>query len=206
MTSGRCSVVASCVGACCLIVGSVASAAESPADPITFTRDVAPIVFAHCAGCHHPGEAAPFSLLTYEDMRRRAKQIVEVTQSGFMPPWLPKAGEVTFLGERRLSEKERQTLARWLNAGMPRGDLKDLPPAPSFTEGWQTGAPDVVLESPEYRLAAQEKDVFRNFVVTIPLTEPRWVQSIELRPTNPRVTHHARLGVDSSNESVRRDA
>lgn len=207
MTSGRCSVVVLLVVmGCCLIVDRAVAAAEPPADVVTFNRDVAPVIFAHCSGCHHPGEAAPFSLLTYEDVCRRAKQVVEVTHLGFMPPWLPKAGAVEFVGERRLSDRERQMLARWLNAGTPRGEPKDLPPAPTFVEGWQTGTPDLVLESPEYRLAAQDKDVFRNFVVPVPLVEPRWVQSIELRPTNPRVTHHARLGVDSSNESVRRDA
>src|SRR3954471_3641055 len=113
---GRLSVVI--IGAACwCLLGTGAAAAEASADPVTFPRDVAPIVFAHCSGCHHPGEAAPFSLLTYEDVRRRAKQIVEVTHSGLMPPWLPKAGEVQLVGERRLSDPERQTLARWVDAG-----------------------------------------------------------------------------------------
>ncbi len=88
----------------------------------------------------------------------------------------------------------------------PRGDNSAMPESPVFVEGWQTGKPDLILESPAYSLKSTERDVFRNFVIPIHLDSPRWVQSIELRPDNPRVTHHARLGVDSSNESIRRDA
>ncbi len=174
--------------------------------PVTFASHVAPIVFAKCSSCHHPGEAAPFSLLTYDDVRRRARQIVDVTQKRLMPPWLPKEGHGNFVGERRLTDKELQTLAKWVEAGTPIGDESRMPAAPVFADSWQTGTPDLVLESPAYTLSSQDRDVFRNFVVPTPLNAPRWVQSIELRPDNPRVTHHARLGVDSSNESVRRDA
>src|SRR6516164_8477605 len=88
---------------------------------VTFTHDVAPIVFARCAQCHHPGEAAPFNLLTYDDVRRRGRQIVDVTQKRLMPPWLPTGGEGHFIGARRLSDRELQTPAQWVDAGMPRG-------------------------------------------------------------------------------------
>src|SRR6185369_4218077 len=97
--------------------------------------DVAPIVFQRCAGCHHPGEAAPFSLLSYEDVRKHAPQIVQVTQDRFMPPWLPTAGD--FAGSRRLSDAELQTFARWVKAGTPPGEASETPPVPRFTEGWQ---------------------------------------------------------------------
>lgn len=173
---------------------------------VTFTRDVAPIIFAKCSTCHHPGEAAPFSLLSYEDVRKRARQIVDVTHQRFMPPWLPAVGKNDFVGARELTAEELATLAGWVEAGAPRGDPGELPPAPTFVDGWQGGTPDLVLESPAYTLASQEQDVFRNFVIPIKLDSPRWIQSIELRPDNPRVTHHARMGVDSSNESARRDA
>ena len=169
-------------------------------------RDVAPIVFAKCAPCHHPGEAAPFSLLTYDDVRHRASQIVDVTQRRFMPPWLPNASCDQFVGERRLTDRELATLKQWVDAGSPSGDKSQTPAVPEFADGWQTGTPDLVLETPAYTLSSQDRDVFRNFVVPVHLESPRWVQSIELRPCNPRVTHHARLGVDSSNESTRRDA
>jgi tetratricopeptide (TPR) repeat protein len=172
---------------------------------VTFNRDVAPIVFAKCAPCHRPGEAAPFSLLTYDDVRRRASQIAEVTHSRFMPPWAPKAGYGDFAGARRLTDQEIATLAAWAAAKAPRGNDADLPAAPKFVDGWQLGPPDLILESPSYKLAAGGADRFRNFVIPIDLGGPRWVEAIELRPTNPRVTHHARLGVDSTYESARRD-
>ena len=172
---------------------------------VTFNRDVAPIVFAKCASCHRPGEAAPFSLLTYEDVRRRASQIAEVTRTRFMPPWAPKAGHGDFAGARRLTDQEIETFAAWAAAKAPRGNEADLPPAPKFVDGWQLGPPDLVLESPPYTLASGGGDRFRNFVIPINLDAPRWVEAIELRPTNPRVTHHARLGVDSTYESARRD-
>jgi tetratricopeptide (TPR) repeat protein len=163
-------------------------------------------LFARCAGCHHPGEAAPFSLLTYADARRRATQIAEVTQRQIMPPWLPDAGHGEFAGSRRLSDVEVNLFQQWASAGAPEGNPADLPAAPQFVAGWQLGTPDLVLETPAFQLAASGADQFRNFVIPIESTEPRWVESIELRPTNPRATHHARLGVDRTLESVRRDA
>ncbi|HEY1381936.1 MAG TPA: hypothetical protein VGF55_34375, partial [Gemmataceae bacterium] len=183
-----------------------AASGRDDAGPVTFARHVAPIVFARCAPCHHPGEAAPFSLLTYDDVRRRARQIADVTQKRFMPPWMPRAGCGDFVGERRLTDRELAVLKEWAAAGAPPGDESEMPAAPEFADGWQAGTPDLVLETPAYTLSSRDRDVFRNFVVPIHLDGPRWVRSIELRPNNPRVTHHARLGVDASDESIRRDA
>ena len=179
---------------------------QSQTVPVTFARDVAPIVFAKCSGCHYPDEAAPFSLLSYDDVRSRARQIVDVTQKGIMPPWLPVEGHGDFLGARRLTTLERQILKNWVDQGSPSGDPSSIPERPELVDRWQTSPPDLVLETPDYTLTSQERDVFRNFIVPVPLDGPRWVESIEIRPCNPRVTHHARLGVDSSNESTRRDA
>lgn len=179
---------------------------SSWARDVTFTRDVAPILFAKCATCHRPGEAAPFSLLKYQDAQRRAGQIAEVTQKRFMPPWPPHAGHGEFVGERRLSQDEIATLTAWAAAGAPEGDAADLPAAPEFGDGWQLGTPDLELSIPSYELAAAGGDRFRNFVLPIAVDGPRWVKAIELRPTNPRAVHHARLGIDTSYESVRRDA
>ena len=182
-------------------------AAGAPATTgVTFNRDVAPIVFANCSSCHRPGEAAPFSLLTYEDVRRRASQIADVTRRRFMPPWLPVAGHGQFAGERRLTNQQIQTLDEWAKAGGPQGEPSDLPPAPTFVNGWQLGQPDLVLDTPAYSLPPGGGDQFRNFVIPVSVTTPQWVESIELRATNPRATHHARLGVDRTLESVRRDA
>ncbi|HEX3726348.1 MAG TPA: tetratricopeptide repeat protein [Pirellulales bacterium] len=203
------------IGFCAVLLGVASgcqqrpeSAADIPIEPgeVTFARDVAPIVFEKCASCHHAGEAAPFSLLGYDDVRRRAGQIVDVTQKGFMPPWLPTKGHGDFVGARSLTDQELQILKRWAAAGALRGDESEAPATPVFVDGWQAGTPDLVLETPAYALAGQGRDEFRNFIVPIHLDAPRWIRSIELRPDNPRVVHHARLGVDSSGESIRRDA
>lgn len=184
----------------------VTAAPPTPeAKGVTFNRDVAPILFANCSSCHRPGEAAPFSLLTYEDARKRYKQIVDVTRRRFMPPWQPAPGHGEFAGVRRLTDGQIQTLDEWAKAGAPRGEPSDLPAAPKIVDGWQLGTPDLVLETPAYKLMADGGDQFRNFVIPIDIKAPQWVESIELRPTNPRATHHARLGVDRSLESVRRD-
>jgi len=190
----------------CLQVADRSANDHSPSGPVTFATDVAPIIFANCSGCHYPDEAAPFSLLTYDDVRSHARQIVDVTQRQIMPPWLPAEGHGDFVGARRLTTLERQTLKQWVEQGSPCGDPSSIPAMPELVDNWQISPPDLVVETPDYTLASQAGDVFRNFVLPISVDGPRWVQSIEIRPCNPRVTHHARLGVDSSNESTRRDA
>src|SRR5438067_13716330 len=89
---------------------------------VTFTRDIAPILYKHCAGCHHPGEVAPFSLLTYHDAARRARLIAKVTADRYMPPWKPEAGYGRFHAERRLSAAEIEKISQWAAAGAPEGD------------------------------------------------------------------------------------
>src|SRR4051812_48966754 len=182
---------------------NAASVADTPA--VTFNRDVAPIIFANCSCCHHPGEAAPFSLLSYEDARRRASQIAEVTKRRFMPPWLPEQGQHEFANARRLSDEQLSTIQKWVSTGAAEGNSVDLPTAPTFAKGWQLDEPDLVLQSPKYDLPATGPDQFRNFVIPIEVKTAEWVEAIELRPTNPRATHHARLGVDRTMESSRRD-
>lgn len=181
-------------------------AARVFAGEVTYECDVAPILHSKCASCHRPGEAAPFSLLTYDDARKRAQQIADVTKRRLMPPWPPKDGYGHFANARRLPDAEIKTLADWAAAGSPRGDLDQAANAPASTGNWQPGEPDLVLESPPYTLRADGGDKFRNFVVPVNFNVSRWISAIELRPTNPRVTHHARLGIDSTNESTRRDA
>ena len=115
----------------------------------TFTKDVAPILFRHCAGCHRPGEIAPMSLLTYEEARPWAKAIRTRSAIAHMPPWHADAPRGTFHNERVPDRRRTKTLVAWANGGAPKGDAKDLPPAPAFTEGWALGKPDVVLEMQE---------------------------------------------------------
>jgi hypothetical protein len=157
----------------------------------TFNRDVAPIIFKNCAGCHRPGEIAPMSLLTYEDARPWAKAIRDEISERNMPPWHADAPAGTFHNERILSDADRQTLIAWANGGAPRGDANDLPPTPSFPDGWSAGKPDVVLEMAEdYKLPADGTIEYEYFYIPTNFTEPKWVKSIEVRPGNREAVHH----------------
>jgi len=177
-----------------------------PAGAVTFNRDVAPILFANCVSCHRPGEAAPFSLLTFDDARRRAKLIATAVSSHVMPPWQPDSGEGEFAGDRRLSRSEIATLVRWADDGALEGEPTQKPVAPVFTPGWQLGTPDLVLTMPEpFVVPADGPDVFRNFVLPIPVSERRHVRALEFRPGNPRVLHHARMLLDDTADIRRRD-
>ena len=115
-------------------------------DNVSFTEHVAPILFQNCARCHRPGEAAPFSLLTFQDAKKRGKQIIEVTQQRVMPPWHADHGYVEFSNERRLSDEQIALLGAWHRQGMKEGAAAKLPPLPQFTEGWQLGQPDLIVK------------------------------------------------------------
>src|SRR5262245_258047 len=194
-----------------VLVASGVSAASSAVTPsqtqadasVTFARDVAPILYRSCVPCHHDGGPGPFALVTYADTRRRAAQIVKVTESRAMPPWKPEPG-VPFAGERRLTEAQVRTLERWMNGGAPEGNRAELPPPPRVAPGWQLGAPDLVVTLPEYALRAGGADVFRNFVVPVPGEGPRFVRALEFRPGNAAV-HHANIRVDPTRASRERD-
>jgi tetratricopeptide (TPR) repeat protein len=179
-------------------------AAERPSP--TFTRDVAPILYANCVTCHRPGELAPFSLLTYADAKQHAKQMATVTTSRFMPPWKPDTSDLRFADERHLSDADIQTLQRWADEGAPEGSAAELPPAPAFASSWHLGTPDLIVTMPEaVDVPADGKDVFRNIVLTVPLAKPRYVQAVEFHPGNGRVLHHARILVDETDSSHWRD-
>ena len=173
---------------------------------VTFSEHIAPIVFDHCASCHRPEESAPFSLLTYDDTAQRAEQIVEVTQSGYMPPWLPKHGYGEFEGERGLTTKQIDLIQRWVALGKPEGSREELPQKPSSVTGWQLGEPDMVIKMPEpYVLRPDGADVFHNFVLPIPIESSRFVRAVELRPGNKQIVHHANMLVDATGAAQRLD-
>ena len=180
-------------------------ATQRPA-PVTFTKDVAPIVFEHCVTCHRPGELAPFSLLTYDDVKQHARQIATVTTNRAMPPWRPEPAEVPFVGERRLTDAQIQVFQQWVEQGVVEGNARDLPPTPVFASTWHLGPPDLVVTMPEpFDVPADGKDVFRNIVLHVPLATQRFVQAVEFRPGNARVIHHARILVDETDASRWRD-
>lgn len=179
-------------------------AAQSAGERVpTYATDVAAIVHRACAGCHRPGQPAPFALLDYTSVHKRRDQIAEVTRQGLMPPWLPSHGDFAF--DRRLSAAELATLQQWVAAGAPRGDPAVEPPAPEFVGGWQLGTPDLVVPAPLLAVPAAGADLVRNLVLPIPIDRLRYVEAIEIRPGNAAV-HHAILGVDGTRESRRRDA
>src|SRR5262245_38614270 len=115
----------------------------------TFTKDIAPIVFENCASCHRAGEVAPFTLLNYTDVKKRAKQIARVTKEHIMPPWKAEIGFGEFLNERHLTPQQIALVQDWFAAGAPEGNPSDLPPEPKFPEGWTLGEPDLIVEPVE---------------------------------------------------------
>ena len=182
-----------------LVCGCPAGPARAAA-PVTFTKRVAPILFSQCATCHRPDGPAPFSLLTYADARRHAAQIAAVTRERIMPPWKPEADGPRLLNERRLTAAQIDTLEQWLRDGTPEGTASDLLPAPVWSTAWQLGAPDLVVDLPEYVVPAGGADVFRNFVVPVPASAARYVRGLEFRPGNPAV-HHANIRIDPTRAS-----
>ena len=171
--------------------GASLTARQAPATP-TYTKDVAPILFKNCTSCHRPGEIAPMSLLTYDDVRPRAKDIRDEVSEGNMPPWHASAPHGTFLNERGLTDEERRTLIAWANGGAPKGNAKDMPPTPVYAEGWLIGKPDVVFEMQEsYKVPAEGVIEYEYFYIPTNFTEPKWIQAIEVRPGNREVVHHA---------------
>src|SRR5258708_1277794 len=124
-------------------------------EPVTFNKHIAPIVFKNCVPCHRPGESGPFSLLTYDDVKKHARQIVTVTKSRYMPPWLPDTGFVRFADERRLRADQIRLIERWVEQGEAQGPPADLPPLPKFATAWQRAEPVPVPRLPQsYTLPA----------------------------------------------------
>jgi peroxiredoxin len=167
---------------------------------ITFCRDIAPIVWNNCASCHRSGEVAPFTLTCYEDVRKRAEQIADVVTSGYMPPWHAQPGFGRFLDERCLSAAEIKRIVDWAQSGAPEGDLADLPPLPEFTEGWQLGEPDLVVQFPEpFEIPADGGNIIRYFALPLPReAQGRYVSAFEFRPGNRRVVHHSIAFLDAT--------
>jgi hypothetical protein len=185
-----------------LLGASLASAAELGPRDITFSKDIAPIFQAKCQSCHRPGEMAPMALITYQQVRPWAKDIRQRVALRQMPPWHldPTVGIQSFQNDMSLSNAQIDTIVKWVAAGAPEGDPKDLPAAKQWPEdkGWrlagQFGQPDLVIKSEPYTMPAKGQDVWFRPLSAIPLTEPRWVRAVEIRPATPagrRITHHA---------------
>jgi hypothetical protein len=183
------------------VLPRLAMAADSPAP--TFTKDVAPIFQAKCESCHRPDNMAPMSLQTYEQARPWAKSIAQRVGAHQMPPWhIDKTvGIQKFKNDRSLNDDQVDTIVRWVNAGAPKGDMKDMPPPVKWTDDtkeWtmeaKYGQPDLLVKSPEYTMPAVAQDAWWRPNVPTNLKEPRWVRAIEIRPVGKnarKITHHA---------------
>ncbi|MEP7305414.1 MAG: tetratricopeptide repeat protein [Acidobacteriota bacterium] len=188
------------------VLGSVISRLHAQQPPVTFSDAVAPIVFKTCAPCHRPEGVAPFSLLSYQDVKQRAGAIVQATRDRVMPPWKPEPGYGQFADERRLTDEQIATLRAWFEGGAVEGDPARVPAPPSWSGEWALGKPDLVLQTPSYTLRATGEDVYRNFVLPIAGGPPRYVRAWQFLAGNSRVVHHATMQLDPSAASRRLDA
>jgi mono/diheme cytochrome c family protein len=169
----------------------MAGGAQAPRE-VTFSKDVAPVLFAKCVSCHRPGEVAPFSLLSFREARPWAQSIKHEVRQRKMPPWKADLRFGEFREARVLTDSEIRTLAAWVDGGAKEGDPADLPPAPSFVDGWQIGTPDVVLTMKQpVAIPASGTIPYATYPTDFVLDRDVWVQAIEIRPGNRRVVHHA---------------
>ena len=186
-----------------LVIGASTRAADTPTKQATFSKDVAPILQAKCQQCHQPNSIAPMSLITYQDARPWARSMKERVATRQMPPWHidRSVGVQKFKNDMSLSDEQVDTIVRWVDGGAPQGDPRDLPPPKPLvtTNEWQGvrdgfGPPDLVIRSSEYTMAAEHQDVWYRPMSDIPITEPRWVRMVEIRPTTlkaRKVIHHS---------------
>ncbi|HEY7303559.1 MAG TPA: tetratricopeptide repeat protein [Bryobacteraceae bacterium] len=189
------------------VAGSAAAATpQSAINQVTFNQNIAPIVYQNCAPCHRPGESAPFSLLSFDDAKRHAMQIADVTKRRYMPPWLPEAGKGDFQEERRLTDAQIQLIQDWVKDGAPEGSAEGTPAPPKFSSEWQLGPPDLILHvGKPYELYAEGPEIFWNFILPVPVKTTKWVKAMAVRPGNPRVFHHANVILDRSGSSLRQE-
>ena len=187
------------------VTGAAFAAAVAMATPAsaqsaapTFTKDVAPIFYKSCVKCHRTGESAPMSLMTYEEARPWARSIKTRVVGREMPPWHidRNIGIQKFKDDPSLSDAEIQTVAKWVDAGAPRGNPSDLPPAPTFASNneWQIGKPDLIVRYPVYKMPAASPDHFGSLYTKLDLTEDRYIKAVETRPVGEKsrkVVHHA---------------
>jgi hypothetical protein len=183
----------------CLIMPSIP---PPPKAAVNYAEHVAPILNRHCAECHRPGEVAPFSLTGYENARKWAPMIAQVTGSRRMPPWKAVPGFGEFRDANRLSELQLETLKRWNDAGAPRGDPKKEPRAPTYASGWGLGNPDLILQPAKpHQVDAEGPDEYRHFVLKTDFKETRWVRAMAVKPGNPRIVHHVIAFLDERGRS-----
>ncbi len=183
------------------------SLASANGQDITFSKDIAPIIYENCTVCHRPGEIGPMALTSYDQVRNWGPTIKYVTGIKYMPPWKPDKHYSRFLGERGLTDEEINKIKEWVDNGMPQGNLADEPPLPEFPEGSQIGKPDLVLSFKEaFTHKGNNRDQYQIFVLPTGLTEDKVLKGIELRPGNRKIVHHALFALDETGQALALDA
>ncbi len=173
------------------LIAALAAVGATNRAPVTFNKDVLPILQKNCQGCHRPGEAAPMSLLTYQDARPWAKSVREAVLQKRMPPWFADPHFGKFANDRSLSQAEIDTLVAWADGGAREGDAKERVAAKAFLDGWNIGAPDAVIEMPsDFQVPASGTIEYHYIVIPTGFTEDKWVQMAEVRPGNRTLVHH----------------
>jgi mono/diheme cytochrome c family protein len=183
---------------------AIASSPDANKTDVTFAKDIAPIFNKNCVGCHRAGEIAPMSLLTYKEARPWAKSIKEKVATGVMPPWHADPHYGTFENDRRLSQKDIDTILAWVDQGAKEGNPKDLPPIPHFTDGWNIGKPDVIFYLPEeFNVPATGEVPYKYFKVPTNFKQDMYIQASEIRPGDRGVVHHIIVFSQSAKEPQR---
>ena len=182
------------------------TAAPKSKGTVTFTRDIAPILYANCMTCHRDGEVAPFALTSYKDAQKRARQLALVTENHLMPPWKPSShGE--FQDERHLTDAQIALLKQWAAESAREGNPADLPPVPKFAAGWALGKPDMLVEPPTgYQVGAEGRDIYRCFVVPTSFTEDRYISAMDVHPGNRAIVHHIIAYIDTTGKARQLEA
>jgi len=196
-----------------LLLVSAHHRAVAPMPPLqsvsgpTFSKEVVRIFQDHCQTCHHPGDIAPFSLMTYADAAPHADAIKYMTATHQMPPWKPVNGCGAFTDEdtRTLPQSDIDTIAKWVDNGAPEGNQADLPPAKEFSGGWALGQPDLVLSYPEAYTPGVTGDIYRCFPLPTNLTQDTYVSAIDIRPGDRATVHHVIAYIDSTGASQQLD-
>jgi len=174
---------------------------------VTFTKDIAPIIYNNCAKCHRPGEIAPFSMTNYDEIKPWAQSIKYATSIRYMPPWKADPQFSRFQGERFLTQHQIDLIAQWVDADTPFGNPADEPSLPDFPTGSQIGTPDLILHYAEsYHHYGGSQDEYRVFVLPTGLIEDKQIATVELRPGNRQILHHALFTYDDTGAAAAMDA
>jgi mono/diheme cytochrome c family protein len=193
------------LGAAALSTTNASDKTSAPAKDVTFNKDIAPIFFKSCAECHRAGEVAPFSVMSFKDVRPWAKSIREKIISKEMPPWHADPAHGEWINDRRLSQAEIDKITAWIDGGTKEGNAKDLPPAPKFEDGWAIGKPDETFSIPEQNVAATGVVAYQYFKVPTNFKEDRWISAAEIRSTGRAAIHHVIVFIQDPKNQSRTD-